>query len=61
LALGKSTRPYVKNKLNQKRAGGMTQVAKYLPSKCKALSSNPSTPKKQKKKISHGGWIADKG
>jgi hypothetical protein len=27
----------------------MVQVVKYLPSNCKALSSNPSTAKKKKK------------
>jgi hypothetical protein len=29
------------------RAGDMAQVVKYLPSKCKALSSNPSTERKK--------------
>jgi hypothetical protein len=29
-------------------AGGMAQVAEHLPSKCMALSSNPSTEKKRK-------------
>jgi hypothetical protein len=29
-------------------AGGMAQVVKRLPSKCKALSSNPSTTRKKK-------------
>jgi hypothetical protein len=33
-----------------KRAGGMVQVAECLPSKCEAVSSNPSTAKKKKKK-----------
>jgi hypothetical protein len=27
----------------QKRAGGVAQVVEHLPSKCEALSSNPST------------------
>jgi hypothetical protein len=34
----------------QKRAGGVTQVVEHLPSKHKALSSNPSIAKKKKKK-----------
>jgi hypothetical protein len=34
----------------QKRAGGMTQVVKCLPSKHAADSSNPSTAKKKKRK-----------
>jgi hypothetical protein len=33
----------------QKRACGVIQVVAYLPSKCEALSSNPSTTKKQNK------------
>jgi dihydroxyacid dehydratase/phosphogluconate dehydratase len=32
-----------------KRAGGVTQVIEYLPSKNKILSSNPSTTQKKKK------------
>jgi hypothetical protein len=31
------------------RTGGMTQVVEYLPSKHKALNSNPSTNKKKKR------------
>jgi hypothetical protein len=31
-------------------AGGMAQVVGHLPSKCEALSSNPTTTKKKKKK-----------
>jgi hypothetical protein len=34
----------------QKRAGGVVQVLECLPSKCEALSSNPSTKKKKKRK-----------
>jgi ribosomal protein L23 len=30
-------------KETKNRAGGVAQVVEYLPSKCKALSSNPST------------------
>jgi hypothetical protein len=33
---------------NAKRAGGMAQEVEHLPSKCKALSSNPSTAKNKK-------------
>jgi hypothetical protein len=36
--------------LMQLRAGGVTHLVERLPSKCKALSSNPSTAKKKKKK-----------
>jgi hypothetical protein len=32
--------------LKQKRTVSMTQVVEYLPAKCKALSSNPDTAKK---------------
>jgi hypothetical protein len=32
------------------RAGEVSQVVEHLPSKCEALSSNPSTAKKKKKK-----------
>jgi hypothetical protein len=32
------------------RAGGMYQVAEHLPSKCEALSSNPSAAGKKKKR-----------
>jgi hypothetical protein len=32
------------------RAGGVVQVVECLLSKCKALSSNPSTEKKNRKK-----------
>jgi hypothetical protein len=35
-------RPYLKNN-ESKRVGDVTQVAKHLPSKCKALSSNSSS------------------
>jgi hypothetical protein len=39
---------YLKNN-KRKRAGGMAQVVELLPSKCEALSSNPSTTEKKKK------------
>jgi hypothetical protein len=32
------------------RAGGVVQVVECLPSKCEALSLNPSTEKKKKRK-----------
>jgi hypothetical protein len=35
----KLVRPYLKNKIKTKRAGGITQVVQHRPSKCKALSS----------------------
>jgi hypothetical protein len=40
--------------IKAKRAGGFTQVTEHLLSKCKALSSNPSTTKKKKKKAASG-------
>jgi hypothetical protein len=39
---------------------GVVQAAEHLPSKCKALSSNPSTTKKEKNdmgKTSHCGTL----
>jgi hypothetical protein len=38
----------LKNNLKQKRAGDLAQVVEYLPTKCKALSSNLGTTKNQK-------------
>jgi hypothetical protein len=37
-------------KTNAKRTGGLAQVIEHLISKCKGLSSNPSTSKNKKKK-----------
>jgi hypothetical protein len=51
--LGINTRPYLKNN-KTKRAGGVTQVVEYLPSKCKVLSSNPSTKKKRQSEWAKG-------
>jgi hypothetical protein len=47
--LDKKARSYVKI-TRVKRAGGMVQVVVYLPSKHEALSSNPCTTKKRKKR-----------
>jgi hypothetical protein len=33
----------------ERRAGGEIQVVQHLPSKCKALTSNPSTMEKERK------------
>jgi hypothetical protein len=41
----KDLRFYLKNKAT--RTGGMIQVIEHLPSKCRTLSSNPSTTKKK--------------
>jgi hypothetical protein len=41
---------YKRKKSKQKRAGGMPQAVECLPSKLKALSSNPTIAKKKKKK-----------
>jgi hypothetical protein len=38
----------------QKRADGVTQVVERLPSKCQALSLNPSTTKKKKVRGTEG-------
>jgi hypothetical protein len=46
--LGIKTRPYSKN-AKAKGAVRAAQVVKHLPSKLKALSSDPSTKKKKKK------------
>jgi hypothetical protein len=51
-ALGKHWRTYVR-KIKSYR--DIAQVVKSLPSKCKALSSNPSTTKNKKQKISEVG------
>jgi hypothetical protein len=48
-------RPNWKNKV--KKAGGMAQVLGGLPSKCKVLSSNPSTTKRKKEEERKDGWI----
>jgi hypothetical protein len=40
-------RPYLENTQYKKGAGGMVQVLELLPSKHEALSSNPSTTKKE--------------
>jgi hypothetical protein len=41
-------RPYLKNKLKPKISGDMTEIIEHLPSKFKALSSNPYSAKKPK-------------
>jgi hypothetical protein len=45
-------RPYLKDKKSKKKkgAGDVVQVVEHLPSNLKALSSNPSTSKNEKKK-----------
>jgi hypothetical protein len=43
----KKVSTYLKNKAKK---GWVTQVVEHLPSKCEALSSNPSATKKKKKK-----------
>jgi hypothetical protein len=47
---GKIARPYLKN-TKVKRTGGVAKVEEHLPSKCKSLSSNPSTAKKNQKNL----------
>jgi hypothetical protein len=41
------SRPYLKKKLSQNMAGGVTQVAEHLPSKHQALRSIPQCCQKQ--------------
>jgi hypothetical protein len=38
----------------QNWAGGVAQVIQHLPSKCEALSTNPSTTKKKKREREFG-------
>jgi hypothetical protein len=45
-SLGKKQDPISKI-TRENRAGVVTQMVKHLPSKCKALSSKPSTEKKK--------------
>jgi hypothetical protein len=45
MAWGENTRPYLKNS-KSKKGWGVAQVVEFLPSKCKALISNPITAKK---------------
>jgi hypothetical protein len=49
--LGKTIELYLKSKLKAKRTGGVAQVIEHPLCKCKALSSDPSNTKKQKKKV----------
>jgi hypothetical protein len=47
---GINKRPFVRNNQKAKRARGVVQVVECLPIKCKALSSNSSIIKKEKKR-----------
>jgi hypothetical protein len=42
-------RTYLKKQTKIKRAGGEAQAVERLPSKCQALSSNPSTANRKRK------------
>jgi hypothetical protein len=42
--------PYLKKQPKHKKAGGLAQVVEHLVSKHKAVSSNPSITKKEKRK-----------
>jgi hypothetical protein len=46
-------RPYLENTHHKKGLAEWLKWEEYLPSKQKALSINPSTAKKKKKKILH--------
>jgi hypothetical protein len=50
--LGKKQEPISKT-MRAKRAGGTVQVVEHPPSKQEALSSNPSTTKKEKMQYIH--------
>jgi hypothetical protein len=41
------------SKITKAKSWGVAQVVEHLPSKCKALSSSPSTEKKKKKSTFH--------
>jgi hypothetical protein len=41
-------RLYLKKISKEKKTGGMAQVVEHMPSKCKPLSSIPSTTKRKK-------------
>jgi hypothetical protein len=47
-SIQKFVRPYLEKNHHKSRAGGVTQMVEFLPSKLEALSSNPSTRKKKK-------------
>jgi hypothetical protein len=44
----------------QKKAGGHGLMVECLPYKCKALSSNPSTTKKEKRTITIDSTLKEK-
>jgi hypothetical protein len=46
--LGKSSRPYPKNRLKAKKTGFVVQVVEHLPSKYMALSSISSNAKEKR-------------
>jgi hypothetical protein len=61
---GQKERPPPISKITRaRRAGGVTQAVARLPSKCEALSSNPSTAKKNKKVSQTSGlpWAPSPG
>jgi hypothetical protein len=51
LARANSLQDPISKVLNTKRAEGVAQGVERLPTKCEAVSSNPSTTKKKKKYI----------
>jgi hypothetical protein len=53
----KNIKPYLKNNLKGKRGGDMAQVVEHLPSKCAALSSNPTSGKKKKSVVRSPDWF----
>jgi hypothetical protein len=51
--LGQNVRPHQSNNQFKKTAGGMAQVVECLPSKCEALSLNPSMARKNNSRNKH--------
>jgi hypothetical protein len=52
---------YLKNNRSKKRVGDVAQTVVCLPSKSKALISNPSTNKKRKDREGRGGGGGGEG
>jgi hypothetical protein len=59
LAQSKLARPFLKNKIQNKKASGLAQVVESLPNMYKALGSVPSTEKKKEQKwlLSRARWL----
>jgi hypothetical protein len=53
---GRSTRPYLKNKLKARRTKGVAQVVEHLPLRYETLSSIEYCPPHQKDQETQRGW-----